>query len=204
MKTGTSVRTAGYRRHYRRNRQTAPSQETTTSGAPPARLLTNNRPVWLYKVPHRIHRGSMTRTPEHHWWRVVKLAPERALPVYTVNEPACVQADQIVVVVTAPPVGPGDLDVLLRCLLPTTPVTTPPPRTHRDGYFTGMSAVWSTDIAALDQDYGNGNLAAAHASGNTGSSIAVTTGSGSQRLEYNCVFFLWYTGSWGRQVPQIG
>ena len=39
-----------------------------------------------------------------------RLALERARPVYTVNEPACVPADQVVAAVTAPPVGPGDLD----------------------------------------------------------------------------------------------
>ena len=60
--------------------------------------------------------------------RIVKLAPERALPVYTVNEPACMPADQVVVAVTVPPVGPGDLEALLRCLLPTAPVQTPLPR----------------------------------------------------------------------------
>ena len=34
----------------------------------------------------------------------------------------------MVAAVTAPPVGPGDLDALMRCLLPTTPMQTPPPR----------------------------------------------------------------------------
>ena len=37
-------------------------------------------------------------------------------------------ADRVVAAVTAPPVGPGDLDALLRCLLPTAPMQTPPPR----------------------------------------------------------------------------
>ena len=60
--------------------------------------------------------------------RSVKGAPERALPVYMVDEPTCVPTDQVVAAVTAPPVGPGDLEVLLRCLLPTAPVQTPPPR----------------------------------------------------------------------------
>ena len=54
-------------------------------------------------------------------------APERARPVYTVNEPACMPADQVVVAVTAPPVGPGDLEALLRSLLPSAPVQTLPP-----------------------------------------------------------------------------
>ena len=54
--------------------------------------------------------------------RIVKPAPERALPVYTVKEPACVPADQVVAAVTVPPVGPGDLEALLRRLLPTAPV----------------------------------------------------------------------------------
>ena len=35
----------------------------------------------------------------------MKPAPERALPVYTVNEPGCVSADRVVAAVTAPPTG---------------------------------------------------------------------------------------------------
>ena len=56
----------------------------------------------------------------------MKPAPERALPVYTVDEPECVPADRVVVAASAPPVEPGDLQVWLR--LPTAPVPTPPPR----------------------------------------------------------------------------
>ena len=41
--------------------------------------------------------------------RIVQPAPKRAPPVYTVNEPACVPADQVVADVTAPPVGPGNV-----------------------------------------------------------------------------------------------
>ena len=55
-------------------------------------------------------------------------AAERALPVYTGDKPACVPADRVVATVTAPLVGLGDLEALLRCLLPTAPVQTPPPR----------------------------------------------------------------------------
>ena len=58
---------------------------------------------------------------------IVKPAPERALPVCTVDEPACVPADRVMAAVTVPPVGQGDLEALLRCLLPTSPVQTPPP-----------------------------------------------------------------------------
>ena len=47
----------------------------------------------------------------------MKPAPERALPVYTVDEPACVPADRVVAAVTAPPVGPGDFKALLKRLL---------------------------------------------------------------------------------------
>ena len=53
--------------------------------------------------------------------------PERARPVYTVNELVWVPADQVVASVTVPPVGPVDLEALLRRLLPTAPVQTPPP-----------------------------------------------------------------------------
>ena len=58
--------------------------------------------------------------------RIVK--PARAQPVYMVNEPVSMLADQVVATVIVPPVGPGDLEALLRCLLPTAPVQTPPPR----------------------------------------------------------------------------
>ena len=44
----------------------------------------------------------------------MKPGPERALPVYTVDDPECVLADQMVAAVTAP--------------LPTTPVSTTPPK----------------------------------------------------------------------------
>ena len=60
--------------------------------------------------------------------RIVKPALERDLPVYTMDEPACVPADRVVAAVTAPPAEMGDLEALLRRLLPTAPVPTPPPR----------------------------------------------------------------------------
>ena len=44
------------------------------------------------------------------------------------DEPACVPADLVLVDVTAPPVKPGNLEVLLRRLLPPSPLSTPPPR----------------------------------------------------------------------------
>ena len=58
----------------------------------------------------------------------MKPAPERALPVCTVDEPACMPADRVVAAVSAPPVGAVDLEALLRRLLPTALVQTPPPR----------------------------------------------------------------------------
>ena len=61
-------------------------------------------------------------------WRIVKPAAEKALPVYIVDEPACMPADQVVTAATAPPVEPSDLEMLLRCLLPTAQVPTPPPQ----------------------------------------------------------------------------
>ena len=66
----------------------------------------------------------------------MKPAPKRALPVYTVNELACVPADQVVAAVAVHPVGPGNLEALLRRLLLNAPVQTPP-GTLRDGDFTG-------------------------------------------------------------------
>ena len=66
--------------------------------------------------------------------------------------------------------------------------------THRYRNFAGVPAVGSAgtdaDTATSDWDYGNGNLAATPASGNAGSGLATTTGSRSQRLDYDGVFFL--------------
>ena len=39
--------------------------------------------------------------------------------------PACTPADRVVAAVTPPPVEPGDLEAVLRCLLPTALVPTP-------------------------------------------------------------------------------
>ena len=58
----------------------------------------------------------------------MKPKPEKTWPMYKVNEPACVPADQVVAAVGAPLVGLGDIEALLRRLLLTTPVQAPPPR----------------------------------------------------------------------------
>ena len=58
--------------------------------------------------------------------RILKPGLEMALPVYTVDEPGCVLADQMVAAVTAPPARTHNLEALLLRLLPTTPVPTPP------------------------------------------------------------------------------
>ena len=57
---------------------------------------------------------------------IVKPAPEMTLPIYTVDEPACMLADRVVAAATAPAVGARDLEALLRRLLPTAPIQTPP------------------------------------------------------------------------------
>ena len=57
-------------------------------------------------------------------WRIVRPGPERALPVYTVDDPGL--ADRMVAAVAAPPVGSDGLEALLRCLLPNTPVPPKP------------------------------------------------------------------------------
>ena len=81
------------------------------------------------------------------------------------------------------------------------------PDTHGDGDFAGTPTVGSAgtdaDTTAPDWDYENGNLAAAPASRNTSSGLAVVTGSGSQGLDYDSVFFPWQTGTRGGQVHGI-
>ena len=123
------------------------------------------------------------------------------------DEPVCMSADRVVAAVTALPVEPGDLEVLLRRLLPTTPVPTPLPRPMPTD-FARAPAVRKVgpdaDTTTSDLDYGNGKPAAAPAPGNAGSSLAVATGSSSQRLDYDSVFIVWKSGPRGGQVPGIG
>ena len=71
-----------------------------------------------------------------------------ALPVYTMDELACMPADRVVAAITTPPVEPGNLEALLRCLLPTAPVPTPPPRadTHIYQNFAGTPTVRSAGV----------------------------------------------------------
>ena len=128
---------------------------------------------------------------------------ERALPVYTVDEPAYMPADQVMAAVTAPPVGLGDLEALLRRFLPTPPVLTPPP--------------WPipTEIEMLQECLLSGvpTPTPPPQTGITGmetllqrllSGMPVATGSHSQGLDYESVFLLWQTGPRGGQMPQIG
>ena len=60
--------------------------------------------------------------------RIVKPTQERARPVYMVSEPVCMPADQVMAAVIAPSVGLGDLEALLRHLLPAAPMQAPLPR----------------------------------------------------------------------------
>ena len=53
--------------------------------------------------------------------------PERVLPVYTMDDPECVLAGQMVEAVTTPPVETDNLEKLIH-LLPTAWVPTPPPK----------------------------------------------------------------------------
>ena len=48
--------------------------------------------------------------------------------MYTVNEPACMSAYQVVTAVITPSVGIGDIEALLRRLVATVPVQAPQPR----------------------------------------------------------------------------
>ena len=59
--------------------------------------------------------------------RFSKLGPERALPIYTVDEPGCGLDDRMVAAVTVPPAVPDQLEILLRRLLPTSLVAASPP-----------------------------------------------------------------------------
>ena len=67
------------------------------------------------------------------------------------------------------------------------------------------STVWSTgtdaDTATPDWDYGNGNPAAAPASGNTSSGVAAT--SGSQGLDYDSVFSCGKPGHGVGRCPEL-
>ena len=118
-------------------------------------------------------------------------------------------ADWVVAAVTTPPVGPGGLEVLLRRLLPTALVQTPPPHpdTHGNGDFAGTPTVRSAgteaDTTASDWDDGNGNIAAAPASGNASSGLS--TGSSSPGLDYDsvCFFLCGKLGHRVRRCPEL-
>ena len=60
--------------------------------------------------------------------RFSKPGPESALPVYTVDEPVCGRDDRMVAAVTTSPTSPDQLETLLRRLLPTLVMPSPPPK----------------------------------------------------------------------------
>ena len=63
----------------------------------------------------------------------MKPMPERVRPVYTMNEPAFVPADQVMAAVTAPAVRLGDLEALLTVASDRSGAdTSTPPGAHRD------------------------------------------------------------------------
>ena len=102
--------------------------------------------------------------------------------------------------VTAPLAGPGDLEAFTSNRTGSDTATLAD--THGYRTFAGAPAV--TDADTSDWQYGHENLATVLASGNAGSGLAVMTGSDSQRLDYDGVFFLWQTAPRGEQVPGIG
>ena len=69
--------------------------------------------------------------------------------MYTVDEVEDMLADRMAAV-TTPPMRPGELEALLRRLLPTVLVPTPPPSpdTHGNGDFATAPTVGSTDTEA--------------------------------------------------------
>ena len=115
--------------------------------------------------------------------RIVRLMPERAWPAYMVNTQACVPEDQVVAAVAAPPVGLGDIEALLRHLLPTVPVQTPPPRAVSMEMEIMLERLLSNApappprTATSNHNYRNGNLTAAPASGSADSGTAPGSGS---------------------------
>ena len=133
--------------------------------------------------------------------RIAKPTSERALPVYNVDEPVCMPADRVVAAVTAPPVEQGDLEALLRCLLPTTSVTTQPPRPM------------PTDMEILLKRLLSGMTARRryrrHRMGLREWKPCYSGCSweprfqprGRDRVPLDCVFLVWQTGLWGGQVP---
>ena len=60
--------------------------------------------------------------------RFSKPGPERAVPIYAVDEPGCGVEDRMVSAVTIPPMAPDPLETLLRRLLPTPVVPALPPK----------------------------------------------------------------------------
>ena len=100
----------------------------------------------------------------------------------------------MVATVTVPPVGPDGLEALLRCLLPTTPVPTPPPKpipTELESLLQRLLSGVPVPTPTQDRHHGIEDLAAAPNSGVAGSGLAGATGPRSQILGYDCVFLMW-------------
>ena len=134
----------------------------------------------------------------------MKPVPERALPVYTVDEPAGVGGGGCSCSSggTREPRGIAETFASDRASADTATLGD----THGYGTFAGAPTDRCTDadIVTSDWDYGNGNLVATPASGNAGSGLTAMTGFRSQRLDYDGVFLMWKTGPRGGQVPGTG
>ena len=138
--------------------------------------------------------------------RVIKPGAERALPIYTMEEPGCELDDRMVAAVTIPPVVPDPLERLRR-LLPTLLVPAPP------------SIPIPTELESLLQRLLAGVLAPKPTPPpKTGITDMETllqrlllgvpvvdsrARSGPFGLGYNSVFLLWQVGTRSGPVPRI-
>ena len=108
--------------------------------------------------------------------RFSKPGPERALPIYTVDEPGCGLDDRMVAAVTIPPVG--NFAKIVASNLVGVGIA-PQTDTHGVGksvtVITGRSAGTEAHSATQNRDYRHGDFVAVVASGCTGCRFTGTT-----------------------------
>ena len=114
--------------------------------------------------------------------RFSKPGPARALPIYTVDDPGHGRDDRMVEAITNSPTAPDQLETLLRRLLPTPVMPTPPHRSSQASSF-GFGTV----VAAFAGGGSGTEVCSELASRGCGLGFAGTAGSHATGLGYGSV-----------------
>ena len=136
-----------------------------------------------------------------------RLGPERALPIYVVDDTSGQSADQTVAAVTTLPTA--QLESLLRWLLPTPVAPPQPPSQYLWSWSNCRSGYWGGgDTAACttgeNWSHGDGNFAAKFDLCESVPGLSDTAGPRIPGLDCGAVFLVWKNGSWGDPVSCAG